>query len=145
MASPSATYYVRYNAVIDPPKASKLGSAIPLTWVLKDANGALIIRLNTLVSLKSRYNGPKQPNVACTPNVGGPEVQQYSPATGATGGSDYRLVSNGYKFNWDTTSVKATGRGCYTMVWQFDDNTGPPPGYAVQTPTRLMTVAVEVQ
>ena len=72
-------------------------------------------------------------------------MQLYNPAAGATGGSDYRLVSNGDKFNWDTTSVSATGRGCYTIIWQFDDNAGVPPGYAVLMDTLRVMKAVEVK
>jgi hypothetical protein len=47
----------------------------------------------------------------------------YSPATGATGFSDYRFItaSSSYRFNWDTTVRPAGGPGCYTVVWQFDD------------------------
>jgi hypothetical protein len=144
VANVSSMYYVRYNAVIDPLKSSSLGSAIPLTWQLRDANGAAIVRLSTLVRLSTVFNGRKT-GATCTVNTSGPPVQHYSPATGATGGSDYRLVSSGYKFNWDTTSVNATGRGCYTVIWQFDDNTGPAPGFAVIKESLRWTRAVEVK
>jgi hypothetical protein len=146
MASPSVNYYVRYNAVISPPKATKLGSAMPLTWSLEDAAGVNIVRLSTLIKLTSVYNGPK-PASGCSvnlPAVGLP-LTHYSPTTGATGGSEYRLVSGGYKFNLDTTSLAATGRGCYTIVWQFDDNAGPAPGYAVLNQSLLAKVAAEVK
>jgi hypothetical protein len=144
VAMVSNTYYVRYNPVIGQPKNSNLGSAIPLTWALKDANGVPIIRLSTLIKLTSVFNGPRT-GASCTVNTSGPVAQHYSPVTGATGGSDYRLVTGGYKFNWDTSSVASSGRGCYTLVWQFDDNAGPPPGYAVLTATLLATKAVEVK
>ncbi len=144
VANASTTYYVRYNATIDQPKGSTLGSAIPLTWQLKDANGALIVRLSTLVRILSVFNGRKT-GATCTVNTTGPTANHYSPATGATGGSDYRLVSNGYKFNWDTTSVASTGRGCYTIIWQFDDNAGPAPNFAVLKESLRWTAALEVK
>jgi hypothetical protein len=72
-------------------------------------------------------------------------LQHYNPATGATGGSDYRLVSNGYKFNWDTSSVASTGRGCYTIIWQFDDNSGAAPAFAVLKDSLRSMKAVEVK
>jgi VCBS repeat-containing protein len=133
-----------YQAVIAQPKSGKLGSAIPLTWELR-LNGTRIVRLSTLIRLTTVYNGPKVPNVACAVNPSGPQMQHYFPTSGATGGSEYRLVSTGYKFNWDTTSVTATGRGCYTIVWQFDDNAGAPPDYPVLNPAMLWMKAVEVQ
>jgi hypothetical protein len=140
----ASTYYVRYNAVIAQPKSGRLGSAIPLTWTLNDANGTKILRLSTLIRLTTVYNGPKN-GAPCAVNLTGPVAQHFSPTTGATGGSEYRIVSGGYKFNFDTTSVAATGRGCYTIVWQFDDNTGPAPDYAVLTNSLLWMKAVEVQ
>ena len=144
VANVSSIYYVRYNAVIDPPKGSSLGSAIPLTWQLKDANGVNIVRLTTLIRLWSVFNGPRTGS-SCTVNPTGPTVQHYNPATGATGGSDYRLVSNGYKFNWDTSSVASTGRGCYTIIWQFDDNSGAAPAFAVLKDSLRSMKAVEVK
>jgi hypothetical protein len=142
-ATVSSTYYVRYNAVIDEPKSSNLGSAIPLTWTLRSGSGAAVTRLNTLIRMWSVFNGPRTGG-SCTVNTTGPAVQLYSPATGATGSSDYRIVSNDYKFNWDTTTVSSTGRGCYTIVWQFDDNTGPAPAFAVLKDSLRWTKTVEV-
>ena len=53
---------------------------------------------------------------------GSPTVVLYNPATGAKGNSSFRLVGQGYQFNWDTT-VNTTGAGCYTVKIVLKDGT----------------------
>jgi hypothetical protein len=69
----------------------------------------------------------------------------YNPATGATGGSNFRLVSGGYQFNWDTTTANSTGKGCYTVIFQLKDDAGPAPGYTVLDAGRLHLTSVQLQ
>ena len=60
----------------------------------------------------------------------------YSPATGATGGSNFRTVSGGYQFNWDTTTASTapiiTGKGCYTVLITLNDGSNAKMTNAVQ-------------
>jgi hypothetical protein len=55
-----------------------------------------------------------------------------SSATGATGGSDFRLVSGGYRFNWNTSTASSTGRGCYSVLITLNDGSAPKLTNAVQ-------------
>ena len=68
---------------------------MPVSWVLKDALGANISSLTTLVKMESVFNGAV-PAGGCVASSVGTKALLYSPATGATGGSDFRLVSGGY-------------------------------------------------
>jgi hypothetical protein len=109
-ASATYTYFVRYNFILTPPKSSaNLGSAVPLIWQLQDATGAVVSDVTSLVTLSSSFNGL-------------PAVTLYSPATGATGGSNFRFVSPNFQFNWDTSTASATGKGYYTVVFRLKDN-----------------------
>jgi len=143
-ASKSVTYYVEYSEVIEQPKTTNLGSAMPLNWQLKDANGVPILRLTTLIRLTAVFNGPRPAN-GCTVNnnAGQPFKTLYTPVAGLTGASDYRILptSSSYRVNWDTTF--SFGRGCYTLVWQWDDN-GLDPA-VVQNPGLLGMKATEVK
>ena len=144
-ATRTNTYFVVYNFVLEPPKSpAELGSAVPLNWQLKDANGQFITDLGSLVSLWSVYNGPKGA-AACTPSRTGIQATLYSPATGATGGSDLRSIAstNSFKFNWNTSTAVSTGTGCYTIVFQLKDNAGP--DYAILNESRLKLTTVELK
>jgi hypothetical protein len=70
-------------------------------------------------------------------------VRVYSPATGATGGSDYRFIQSSlsYRFNWASPTVP----GCYTLVWQLKDNAGPAPGYDVLSSSLLKKASIRLQ
>ena len=142
-ASATNTYAVVYNFTLTPPKSpAQLNSAVPLIWTLTDANGAFITDVSSLVSLQSVYNGQ---STSCAPSLAGTAANLYSPATGATGGSNLRNTANGFQFNWNTTTTSTTGAGCYTIVFQLKDNAGGPPGFAVLDPSRLKMTAVQLK
>jgi hypothetical protein len=82
-----------------------------------------ITDLASLTVLSSRFTGNY--SGACQVGTPGGETLLYSPATGATGGSDFRLVSGGFRFNWNTSTAQSTGKGCYTVIWQFNDGSAP--------------------
>lgn len=92
-----------------------LGTAFPLKWQLKDAQGSLIDDLGSLVRMEAWLN---------TDCAGAPEskvIDLYSPTNGATGSSTFRYGNSQFIFNWDTTSVTSTGKGCYTVVMELSD------------------------
>ena len=74
--------------------------------------------------MESVFNGAV-PQGGCVASVNGTYEKLYDPATGATGGSNFRLVSGGYQFNWDTTTASTTpivtGKGCYTVLITLND------------------------
>jgi len=79
------------------------------------------------------------PAGGCVASATGIREVLYSPATGATGGSNFRLVIGGYQFNWDTTTTTTapivTAKGCYTVLIYLDerpDLTNPRLSSAVQ-------------
>ncbi|OFW26643.1 MAG: hypothetical protein A3H97_09840 [Acidobacteria bacterium RIFCSPLOWO2_02_FULL_65_29] len=135
-------YLVVYNFILAPYKnPANGGSAVPLTWQLKDANGGLIVDMSSLIRLKSYY---RPTNGACTTDTTGLEgVPLYSPATGATGGSDFRIIqsSSSYRFNWASPSVA----GCYTIEWQLKDNSGSGPEHVVLNQNLLKRASVELK
>ena len=142
-ASETNTYLVVYNFFLAPYKSpANRGSSVPLSWQLKDVNGTLIVDLSSLVRLKSYYT-PKPSSGGCTINTTGPSVQLYNPATGATGGSDFRLIqsSSSYRFNWASPSVA----GCYTIEWQLKDNSDPSSDYGVLNQNLLKKASVELK
>ena len=111
---------------------------------VQDARGAIISDMTSLVTLASRFNG--QPvNGSCVPSLIGTAATLYSPATGATGGSNFRFVNPNFQFNWDTSTANATGKGCYTVVFQLKDDSGGSPNYAVLDPSRLWLVSVQLK
>jgi hypothetical protein len=94
-----------------------LGKAIPVKWQLTDANGSPQVDLATLVNLQAISN----PLCKGAPPPGATSILLYNPTSGATGGSTFRIDASGsqYIFNWDTSSVPATG--CYNLVAQLND------------------------
>jgi hypothetical protein len=97
---------------------------VPIQWALKDALGNSISSLATMLRMESVFNGPV-PVGGCVASAIGTTELLYSPATGATGGSNFRLVTGGYQFNWDTTTTSTlpiiTGKGCYTVLIYLND------------------------
>ena len=123
-------YIVIYAITLPALKSpAQQGSAVPINWTLKDALGNTISNLSTLVKMESVYNGPAP--AGCSASTVGMKETLYSPATGATGGSSFRLVSGGYQFNWDTTTttrddpsipgVDVTCKGNYTVLIHLND------------------------
>ena len=145
------TYYVVYRFTLTPPKTpATLGSAVPLIWQLKDANGVALSDLTSLVKLYSYFKPGVLPINGLCPvldpaSPGMTSVVLYSPASGATGGSNFRTVTGGFQFNWDSTTAQATGKGCYTLVWQLKDNSGPAPAYDVLSPGLLRKASVQLK
>jgi hypothetical protein len=142
------TYWVVYNFILTPPKTSaNLGSAVPLIWQLTDALGAVLSDLTSLVKLTSYFTG--QPSGgSCSTNYAPTSTNTavlYSPATGATGGSNFRFVSPTFQFNWDSTTAQSTGKGCYVVVWQFKDNAGPGPTFSILNSSLLKKVAIQLK
>ncbi len=126
-------YLVVYPATISPLKSSaNLVSAVPVSWQLRDALGLSISSLTTLLKMESVFNGAVPATGVCVASTTGIRQELYSPATGATGGSDFRLVTGGYRFNWDTTTALGTGEGCYTVLISLNDGSAPKLTTAVQ-------------
>jgi hypothetical protein len=146
-ASVTYTYFVRYNFILTPPKSpANLGSAVPLIWQLQDANGAIISDITSLVTLTSLFNNTQPVGGPCTASMSGvSSTTLYNPATGATGGSNFRFVNPNFQFNWATSTATATGKGCYTVVFQLKDDAGPSPGFAVLDPSRLHWASVQLK
>ena len=124
-ATVTNNYTVIYAMTLQPLKTpANLGSAVPIQWALKDAQGNPINSLATMLKMESVFNGPV-PAGGCVASATGTKELLYSPATGAAGGSDFRLVSGGYRFNWDTTTTSTapivTGKGCYTVLIYLND------------------------
>jgi len=101
------------------------GSAVPIQWALKDALGNSISSLATMLKMESVFNSAVVPAGGCVASATGTKELLYSPATGAAGGSNFRLVTGGYQFNWDTTTTSTapivTGKGCYTVLIYLND------------------------
>jgi hypothetical protein len=95
----------------------RFGSAIPVKWQLRDGSGAVVTRLSSTRLLEAL------PNPACAgaPPAGSVPLVLYSPTNGATGGSTFRLATDTFIFNWDTSSGVA--KGCYNIVLSLDDGT----------------------
>jgi hypothetical protein len=119
------SYRVVYAFTLSAMKSSaNLGSSVPVNWQLKDALGVPINNLATLVVMESVFTGAA-PAGGCTASTTGTRQLLYNPATGATGGSNLRLVSGGYQFNWDSTTANTTGKGCYTLLMSLNDGSAP--------------------
>ncbi len=101
--------------------SKNLGAAVTLRWTLQDANSALILNVATVTSIKSKGPTPASGGVCAVSAAGAFEAVLYSPATGATGGSDLRTDSSGYLFNWDSSTANATGTGCYSVEVLHND------------------------
>ena len=115
----------QYQIAIPPLKTpAQQGSAVPVSWSLKNAAGNPISSLSTLLKMESVYNGPV-PSGGCVASSSGVRETLFSQPEGATGASSFRLVSGGYQFNWDTTTTTTaptlTGKGCYTVLLYLDD------------------------
>jgi len=141
-------YWVVYNFILTPPKTTAtLGSAVPLSWQLTDALGAVLSDLTSLVKLTSYFTG--QPSGgSCSTNYTATSTNTavlYSPATGATGGSDFRFLSPTFRFNWDTSTATSTGKGCYVVVWQLKDNAGAGPTFSILNSSLLKKVAIQLK
>ena len=101
---------------------ANLGSAVPIAWTLQNASGGFISDLSTLIKLESVFNGAA-PKTGCVASLVGSSQTLYSLPNGSTGNSNFRMVSNGFQFNWDTTTATATGPGCYTVKITLNDGT----------------------
>ena len=117
---------------------AQLGSAVPISFQLKDPQGNIVTTLTAavpLIKMESVFNGPVPP-AGCVASTTGTYETLYSPATGATGGSNLRLVSGSYQFNWDTTTASTapiiTGKGCYTVLITLSDGSVAKKTAAVQ-------------
>jgi hypothetical protein len=120
---PNTTGAIVWTFALSPLKSpANLGSAVPITWTLQNASGGFISDLSTLLKMESVFNGPV-PAGGCVASLTGTYQTLYSPATGATGGSNFRLVSSGYQFNWATSTATNTGIGCYTVKITLNDGT----------------------
>ena len=134
LATVTITVTNNFHAItIGPLKTpAQLGSAVPVSWTLKNQSGAAVINLDTLVKMESVFNGAPGRG-GCVASCTGTKKTLYSPASGATGGSDFRIVAGGYQFNWDTTSANSTGKGCYTLLLTLNDGSAP----KLTTPVQL--------
>jgi len=94
-----------------------------MSWTLQNASGGFVSDLSTLVKLESVFNGSSVPNTGCVASLSGVSQTLYSLPNVATGNSSFRLVSNGYQFNWETTTATGTGTGCYTVKITLNDGT----------------------
>ena len=101
--------------------SENLGSAVPIKWRLSDFEGTYIVKRRAAKSLAASFN----PDCSGMPE--GPEVQLFSPVSGAPGGSTLRFDrGNGrFDFNFDTTAVQEIGPGCYSIILELDDDSEP--------------------
>jgi hypothetical protein len=100
--------------------------------------------MSSLATLTTLFNGAPVSG-SCLPSLSGTSPTTiYSPATGATGGSNFRQVSSGYQFNWASSTASATGKGCYTIVFQLKDDSSGSPKYTVLDPSRLRLTSVQL-
>lgn len=119
-------YTVEYSVTIGAlKKSAEQGSAVPVTWQLKDGVGGVISSLGTLLKMESVFNGAVPPG-GCVTSATGVRETLYSAPDGSTGNSSLRLTSTQtFQFNWDTTTTQTsptvTGRGCYTVLIYLDD------------------------
>ena len=126
IAFTNGMFSINYAVTIPPLKSpATLGSAVPVSWQLKDAQGNIISSLSTLTLMQSVFNGPAPASGVCVASSVGTVETLYSPATGATGKSGFRFVdtTQSFQFNWDTTtaSTTITGKGCYTVLITLND------------------------
>jgi hypothetical protein len=103
---------------------TNIGSAVPITWQLKDPAGNPVTSLSTLLKMESVYNGPA-PASGCVASATGTTETLFQLPSGATGGSTFRVAGGEFKFNWDTTTATTapviTGKGCYTVLIYLSD------------------------
>jgi hypothetical protein len=92
------------------------GKAIPIKWSLTQ-NGVTVTDLTSLqglVAVPGAWNGTR-----CMPSGGAP-LLLLDPVTGRpTGNSEYRIGSNQFIFNWDTSA--ATRTVCYNLTLTLRD------------------------
>jgi hypothetical protein len=126
VAAPKTNNYsVGYNYTFTPPKSpANLGSAVPLIWQLKDANG-IVSDLASLVLLQSVSNGSVPASGGCVANPTGTSQILFSAPNGSTGNSSFRFVPPNFQFNWDSTTAISTGKGCYTILITLKDGSAP--------------------
>ena len=102
---------VVYNVILSPLKSPpNLGSAVPISWQLKDALGNIVVSLSTMIKMESVFNGAGAGRRMCCVGERREENVVRAP-NGATGSSSFRIVSGGYQFNWDTTTATAHRHG----------------------------------
>jgi hypothetical protein len=128
-AAASFSFKVVYTFTLTQPLKGRatLGSSVPLTFMLTDTSGNIVNTLTPsvpLLELDSVFNGPAPASGCGAPSATGTKLNLYSPATGAKGNSRFRYAS-GYQFNWDTTTVRGTGAGCYTLLIYLSDGSAP--------------------
>jgi len=92
------------------------GKAIPIKWSLTLA-GAVVTDLTSLMGFEAvpgAWNGTR-----CAPS-GAPPLLLLDPLTGRpTGNSEYRIGSNQFIFNWDTSA--ANRLACYNLTLTLND------------------------
>jgi hypothetical protein len=82
-----------FTVILSPLKTpAQQGSAVPIIWQLKDADGNLISSLSTLLKMESVFNGPA-PASGCVASATGVRETLFSLPNGATGSSSFRFVS----------------------------------------------------
>jgi hypothetical protein len=125
-SSAPAPHQVDWNVTLTAPKTpAKLGSAVPVNFQIKNAQGVAISDLSVVLLIESVFNGPASAS-GCVASVSGTHEIIYQSPDFSTGKSSLRFVSNqGYQFNWDTTSAQTnptvTGMGCYTVLIYLND------------------------
>jgi hypothetical protein len=103
--------------------SSGLGKALPIKWTLQNAGGTYISDLSAIGTITAIFTGPATGGVCPVQTT--PALTTYTlylPVSGGTGSTVLRFSSPGFIFNWDTSSVGATGAGCYTITVQTADN-----------------------
>jgi len=130
---PSVSYLVIYNftgfqsplqsaVMMNPPNpvtppqprdsgSFTVGTTIPISWQLQDANNTFISDPATLTSIVAI------PNPACAGPVSGSGTTLYNGTTGQVAFS-YDAVNNRFVFTWNTTGLTA---GCYNLVVTTND------------------------
>src|SRR6185503_19163487 len=90
----------------------KAGSAVPVKWQLKNAQGGAIGSLSAITSVQFIYGG------ACGKGFDGEAIIAGSPGNS---GLQYDLGAQQFQFNWKTPSDATPG--CYSFQLTLDDGT----------------------
>ena len=133
----TGTPRAQYTAVIPPLKTpAQQGSAVPVELGAQGRARALRRLARHAFKMESVFNGAAPPG-GCVASAAGTREMLYNVPIGATGNSNFRVVSGGYQFNWDTTTTMTqpvvTGKGCYTVLIYLADQSAP----KLTTPVQL--------
>jgi hypothetical protein len=106
---------------------ARLGSAVPITFQVRNADGSLVTSTSVVSRIDSVYQGTTCP----AGSTAGTTELIYRNPDFSTGKSSLRFVesSRSLQFNWDSTSASRaptlTGPGCYIVLVYLSDLAAP--------------------